>query len=955
MASSGSQWFANAGGGGGGYAIGNSAVFTSGNSEFFRGAPGAGNQKTWTISLWFKRGKQGTVQHLIRRDGADYAYVRINADDTMTHYNEKITVTANNLITNNVFRDSTAWYHLVIASDQTQATSTERIKIFINGAQASMATNTIGLGQNVEGVFFDSTAIEIGNGVDANYWDGYISEVVHIDGTALAPTSFGEYDSNGVWKPVDVSGLTFGTKGWYLPFSNADPFGTFGESNNGTLSINSINPNSIGYTFTAPSTTTLTAIQFQGVSGTTGNVDAYIYTNNSGSPGSVAKSLGTFATASAVFSITADFSMTAGTVYWIVLIPNGTIDQQLRTVSVSTANPIAAGRTNNGGAPTTITAGLNMSSRNWRVNLLTSAGGLGTDASGNGFNFTNNNSVSQSTDSPTQNHCTFNPLSPTGAVLSSGNLVTVLTGNGGYDSIGGTQSFPRSGKWYFEITFTTANSVNSNLIGIAGGSSIKTDTSGIDSGTNYRTYRSDAGQKQSDLASAATYGDAYGAGDVIGVAVDMDNGALYFRNQGTFQNSGNPESGASKTGAAFTDLITAAVYTSGGLEWTPFVHNDGTSDNTFTANFGQSDFAATIPNGYSTLMTANYPTPSVPDGSAHHQAILWSGNSSSQTVSQTGNSGFTPDWAIIKSRSFANGANSFDVVRGSTKGLATFDTGAEDTNSDGVAFGIGSGKGTLGFTGAGNTGDINNSGRTYVGLTWKAGGSASTNEVGSIDSSVSVNTTAGISVGTYSGSSSNATIGHGLGLVPRMIWVKKRQAANWSVYSAVAGNTHYQYLDTEAARVDDSSYWQDTDPTTTVFSIGTSSDVQGSGKTFVFYAMADVAGYQKIGAYTGNGSADGPMIHTGFKPQYVMIKSTTQGSTNWEFFCDEIEPNNVVGDQNFFNIANAEADNDHKMDWLATGFKIRDSSGSINTGSGTFLYWAIAKYPFGGTCPAPAR
>ena len=86
-----------------------------------------------------------------------------------------------------------------------------------------------------------------------------------------------------------------------------------------------------------------------------------------------------------------------------------------------------------------------------------------------------------------------------------------------------------------------------------------------------------------------------------------------------------------------------------------------------------------------------------------------------------------------------------------------------------------------------------------------------------------------------------------------------------------------------------------------------------------------------------------------------MIKSTTQGSTNWEFFCDEIEPNNVVGDQNFFNIANAEADNDHKMDWLATGFKIRDSSGSINTGSGTFLYWAIAKYPFGGTCPAPAR
>ena len=595
---------------------------------------------------------------------------------------------------------------------------------------------------------------------------------------------------------------------------------------------------------------------------------------------------------------------------------------------------------------------------------------------------------------------------------------------------------------------------------------------------------------------------AWSSGDVCAVAFDPATGKIWFAVNNTWNDSGNPATGSNAS-------VTLAEGVSPGYEFVL-----GGESGSMVLNFGQDDtfggtetsqgnsdgngngaFHYAPPSGFLALTAMSIAEPSVPDGSAHHQAILWSGNSATQVVSQAGNSGFTPDWAIIKSRSFANGANSFDVVRGSTKGLATFDNGAEDTNSDGVAFslngnvlryedttlassggsdqgnaidtnpatqwsegsaatgagatftitftgnarhirrlkiqtasgnnvatgqklqysldgsnfvdagsytvvannsiqafnfnasasaniwrlitttavgnpyswainqlemyehqdGVTDGKGNLGFTGAGNTGDINNSGRTYVGLTWKAGGSASTNEVGSIDSSVSVNTTAGISVGTYSGSSSNATIGHGLGLVPRMIWVKKRQAANWSVYSAVAGNTHYQYLDTEAARVDDSSYWQDTDPTTTVFSIGTSSDVQGSGKTFVFYAMADVAGYQKIGAYTGNGSADGPMIHTGFKPQYVMIKSTTQGSTNWEFFCDEIEPNNVVGDQNFFNIANAEADNDHKMDWLATGFKIRDSSGSINTGSGTFLYWAIAKYPFGGTCPAPAR
>jgi len=359
------------------------------------------------------------------------------------------------------------------------------------------------------------------------------------------------------------------------------------------------------------------------------------------------------------------------------------------------------------------------------------------------------------------------------------------------------------------------------------------------------------------------------------------------------------------------------------------------------------------------LKASNFSEPSVPDGSAQHQAILWSGNSSSQTVTQTGNDGFTPDWWIIKSRSFGNGANSYDLVRGNTKGLATFDAGAEDTESNMGSPSIADGKGTLSFTGGGSAGDINSSGRTYVGLTWNAGGSTSSNSNGSITSSVRASSTSGISIGTYAGNGSNgATLGHGLGIVPRMVWCKKRDGGDpnqWAVYNAIATETHYMYLDTEVAAADNAGYWNDTAPTSTVFTLGTTADVNGSGTNYVFYAMADVVGYQKIGQYTGNGNADGPVITTGFKPQYVMIKSTTQASTNWEFFCDIIEPNNVVGDQNFLNIANVEADNDHKMDWLANGFKLRDTSGSVNTSGATFLYWAIAKYPFGGTCPAPAR
>ncbi len=356
------------------------------------------------------------------------------------------------------------------------------------------------------------------------------------------------------------------------------------------------------------------------------------------------------------------------------------------------------------------------------------------------------------------------------------------------------------------------------------------------------------------------------------------------------------------------------------------------------------------------LAAVSIAEPSVPDGSAQHQAILWSGNSSSQTVTQTGNDGFTPDWWIIKSRSFANGANSYDIVRGATKGLATFDAGAEDTESNMGSPSIADGKGTLSFTGGGSAGDINSSGRTYVGLTWNAGGSTSSNSNGSITSSVRASSTSGTAIGTYTGTGSNATIGHGIGLVPRIVWVRKRgTGSNWSCYSAIAGNGKFQQLDSEVAALDGAVYWNSTTPTTTVFSVGTTADTNGGSAEYVFYAMADVAGYQKIGAYTGNGNADGPMVHTGFKPQYVMIKSTSTASTNWEFFCDIIEPFNIVGDQNFFNIANAEADNDHKMDWLANGFKLRDTSSSVNSSSATYLYWAIAKYPFGGTCPAPAR
>ena len=786
------------------FSIANSAMFDKDNTEFFNDTPGAGDQQKWTISWWSKFCNLTTRQAFVSQDAA---YVTIN-ENAQPSNRINLYIAGSSPVwywetnaTDGLFRDPTAWYNIVVAFDSTNGTADHRLRLYINGVEFTDFQKHSTGNQNSSQDFGNSAEIRIGehpSGTSIPY-DGYMAEFVWIDGTQHAPTSFGEFSDNGVWKPIDVSTLTFGTKGFYLPFS-------------------------------------------------------------------------------------------------------------------------------------------------------ASGSDLGDDASGNGFDFTNNNTVTQSGDSPTKNFATVNITDAnSAATVAAGNLK--FTGGSTWVAAGITQAPTQKTYWEFRPTSDDLQVGVNNVP-----SKAKFGTDRYYEGTGTIAWQDTSYWNVGNNLGSKT---GWSSGDVCALAFDPATGKTWFAVNNTWNDSGDPAAGSNAS-------LTLAQGVSSGYEF--FVAGESGS---MILNFGQDDtfqgtetaagntdangngsFYYTPPTGFFALAAKDsYATDTltVRDGSAHYQSILWSGNSSSQTVTQTGNSGFTPDWAIIKSRSFANGANSFDVVRGGTKGQATFDTGAEDTNADGVAFGISSEKGTLAFTGAGDTGDINNSGRTYVGLTWKAGGSASTNTDGNVDSEVSVNTTSGISIGTFTGNGSGGnTVGHGLGVAPRMVWVKNRGGNGWAVYSAIAGEDYYMYLDAEGARVDNSSYWNDTAPTSTLITLGHTADVNASGGNILFYAMADVAGYQKIGAYIGNGNANGPFINIGFKPAWVMIKSTTQGSTNWEFFDDNIEPNNVVGDQNFFNITNAEADNDHKMDFVANGFKIRDTSGSVNTSGATFLYWAIAKHPFGG-------
>jgi hypothetical protein len=249
---------------------------------------------------------------------------------------------------------------------------------------------------------------------------------------------------------------------------------------------------------------------------------------------------------------------------------------------------------------------------------------------------------------------------------------------------------------------------------------------------------------------------------------------------------------------------------------------------------------------------------------------------------------------------------------------------------------------------------MNTSAATYVGWQWQAGQGTTTTGTGTggiTSVTQSVNATAGFSIVTYTGSGSNGTVTHGLGVAPRMIMVKWRSgggltAQDWNVYHASVGATARLFLNTTAASATTSVAWNNTAPTSSVFSIGTGTDVNGSGASYVAYCWAEIAGFSKFGSYTGNASTDGPFVYTGFRPKFVLIKRT-DSTSNWYLFDTSRDTYNVMKNELLPNSTNAEADNTRWIDTLSNGFKIRaDNASQINASGATMIYMAFAEHPF---------
>ena len=332
----------------------------------------------------------------------------------------------------------------------------------------------------------------------------------------------------------------------------------------------------------------------------------------------------------------------------------------------------------------------------------------------------------------------------------------------------------------------------------------------------------------------------------------------------------------------------------------------------------------------------------IDDPSAHFQTKLYTGTGSSLALTNDGNSDLQPDWVWVKRRDGTYSHALFDSSRGSTKRLVSNLTNAEDTNAQYITS-----FDSDGFT-SGTDANLNQSSLTYVAWQWKAnGGTTSSNSDGSVTSTVQVNTDAGFSIVTYTGTGSGNTIGHGLGTTPGWIIARVRSTTNnWGVWHQdLGGANKYLKLNTTDSTITATDIWNNTLPTSTVFSTGAAGTTNDSGATYVAYCFAEKKGYSKFGSYTGNGNADGPFVYTGFKPAWLMIKSSGSAGDNWVICDNKRDTFNVMENILLPNATSAEFD-ETSFDFLSNGFKLRQNAATYNDSGDTFIYMAFAEHPF---------
>ena len=571
----------------------------------------------------------------------------------------------------------------------------------------------------------------------------------------------------------------------------------------------------------------------------------------------------------------------------------------------------------------------------WATNGISIDAGAGNDSLVDSPTNYGSDSYSTSIDNARGCYCTLNPVHLAGATLSNGNLSATCPTGTTYYFARGTFVIPQTGKWYFETIVTTVGQYP--VIGAMAASSqiVSSTTEYVGGSTNSAGWFGGLDAIYANASQVVTGLTSLSNGDVIMCAVS-DN-KVYLGRNGTWANSGDPVAGTGSVLTATADLVPAISLR--GSPTAPVVD----------LNFGQRPFAYTAPSGFKALCTQNLTQPTIQKPSTAMDVVTYTGTGASQSISSLG---FSPDLVWIKGRSGATDHALYDVIRGSQARLESNTTDAEVTSDDGLTL-----FDSAGFT-VGTLAQVNTNTATYVGWSWDAGSTNSTNTSGSITSTVRANPQAGFSIVSYAGNGSgSATVGHSLGVTPAMIILKPRSGTyateGWSVYHKSLSASNNLRLNSTSAQAGTGTYTSgiiSTSPTSSVFGFtaggsGTPvANVNDSATTYIAYCFSEIEGYSKFGSYTGNGSSDGPFVWCGFRPALVIAKNTG-GTGNWTILDNQREGYNVDNDPLFPNLSNAEGTTD-LFDFLSNGFKTRSTDSSVNTSGTNYIFAAFAEAPF---------
>ena len=920
-----------------------------------------------------------------------------------------------------VQRDPAAWYHLVAVWDTTQESSENRIKLYVNGQKLTSSNHSypskdldfdIGDGHTQM-----IGALNIG-GSGQRHFDGYIADMHFVDGQALTPDYFGEIDKTyGHWKPkeVDISTTpkeSYGTNGFYLPFTT-NTEGVFGDLSYTTADIWGDGSDVRTYLFEGNATDASgnsngslsgsysygQGILGQGINFAGGEMDISLGNMSSGFSHSVwikttanstlaltryyynfageatqirydGKAMATYGSGAGwgtTYQILSDRVLTDGDWHHLCHTFDGTdaafyVDgSNVGTASISGSAPAPTSGTlrMNGDIETGATS-QTCSIDQCRIfnralteaEVLKLAGGYALDQTGNGNDWQGKDITVTDVvkDSPTNNFATLNSIDNGGATLQQGNLRWDSGSNQGTRST----FFMSSGKWYWEFMSNESNLIGEH--GVAPSSKSLTGTIAYPGSTSggWGFSNSSGNKVFNNTFTNITSGGSNG--DVIMTAVDMDAGKIWWGRNGTWLGSGNPASG---TNQAFSGLSgdLSPMTGVGGAAAGAVIYNFG-QDSSFAGNKtaqgntdsdGVGDFYYTPPSGYLALCTKNLPDPAVVP-SKQFNTVLYAGNGSTQSITGIG---FSPNLVWIRRRNIATNYNIFDTNRGANKKLYPNLSNSEYTDTNALTSFDSDGF-SLGADGEGGSA----SGSNYVAWNWNASGSTSSNTNGTgITSTVDVNSDAGFSIATYSGTgSSGSTVGHGLSQAPEFVVIKQRNGTGhfgaWhkdlgtGKNIALSSNSRAFTVSSETTNGGIST----ANSSVVSFQSGTSdvANVNVYDGTYVMYSWHSVDGFSKVGSYTGNGSTDGTFVHTGFRPAFILVKNTIDND-NWYLHDTARDPVNPT--DNFLepNVTGVEGDgsaNAIEFDILSNGFKCVDTANQINGNGDTYIYLAFAEYPF---------